>query len=189
MIVRTRCFTSNLFCAKSLASASSSSSLADGFESRKSSTGSTMPLPIRWNQMRLATDLAKNGFSGDVSHVGERLAAVLARRHVGVADAEELRRHRLAGARLGDLAGRGRGRRPRPRRRRARRRCRRPARASASRGRRTRPCCSSRPASSARTGGCGTSRTACGRRRRAGPSSRRGSAGRGRCGSSWPAGS
>ena len=47
MITRMRCLTSYLLAMKSFASASSSSSLADGFESRKSSTGSTMPLPLR----------------------------------------------------------------------------------------------------------------------------------------------
>ena len=41
--------------------------MAAGFDSRKSSTGSTMPRPMRWNQTRLATDLAKNSLPGLVS--------------------------------------------------------------------------------------------------------------------------
>ena len=39
-----------------------------GFDSRKSSTGSTIPLPIRWNHTRLTTDLLKNALSAEVSH-------------------------------------------------------------------------------------------------------------------------
>ena len=136
-----------------------------------------MPRPFRWNQMRLTIDLAKNGLSGRRQPVGQHLAAILAGRDVGHGAAHELRRHHLAGARLRHLAGAvavdDLGARPSagwragshadP--------------ASAARGRRTRPCCSSRPASSARTDGCGTWRTACGCRRRAGPSSRPGSVG------------
>ena len=106
MIVVTRCFMSNLFLAKSFARASSSSSLRGGFESRKSSTGSTIPWPIRWNQTRLATDFAKKGFSAAVSQIGQRSAAVDAGLHVGVADADVARLHLLAGARLRDLAER-----------------------------------------------------------------------------------
>ena len=49
-------------------SSSISRALDGGLESRKSSTGSTIPRPIRWPQMRLTTLFAKNGFSGDVSH-------------------------------------------------------------------------------------------------------------------------
>ena len=38
-------------------------------ESRKSSTGSTTPRPIRWNQTRLTRLLAKNGLDGPVSQL------------------------------------------------------------------------------------------------------------------------
>ena len=68
MTVRTKCRRSYPLRSKSAARAASSSSFDAGLESRKSSTGSTIPLPVRWNQTRLATDLAKNGLSPAVSH-------------------------------------------------------------------------------------------------------------------------
>ena len=115
MIVRIRCLTSKLLATKSLARASSRSSLADGLESRKSSTGSTMPLPFRWNQMRLTTDLAKNGLLGDVNHVGQHFAG-----DPGPAGSSAIAPPRnfgsitLPDARLGHLAVRGWNTRSRP---------------------------------------------------------------------------
>ena len=68
-IVRIKCFASHFFSTKSLVKAANRSSLADGLESRKSSTGSTIPLPIRWNQMRFTIDFGTNGFSGEDIHL------------------------------------------------------------------------------------------------------------------------
>ena len=76
-------------------------------ESRKSSTGSTIPRPIRWNQIRLTRLLAKNGFSGPVSQTARRTR----RSDLGVLEhraAQRLGLHHLAGPRLADVAGVGR---------------------------------------------------------------------------------
>ena len=51
------------FLTNSAVKASSKGGLEGGFESRKSSTGSTMPRPMRWNQTRLAMFLANCGLS------------------------------------------------------------------------------------------------------------------------------
>src|SRR5208282_4836291 len=93
-------FASNLWATKSFARASSNSSLADGFESRKSSTGSTMPRPFRWNQMRLTTDLGKKGLSPLVSQ-----SASTSRRSLpGAVAVDDLGARQLrSGARLQDV--------------------------------------------------------------------------------------
>ncbi len=187
MMTRIMCFTSYLLAVKSLASASSSSSLADGFESRKSSTGSTMPLPFRWNQNPVHHRFGEEGVVRRRDPVRQRDAAVLARRDLRRGPAHELRLHRLTGSRLlhlaaavhvNDLAARRRRVRPRlqgifllPH-----------------------PCEERGEAvvvvlRPALEGVIVTlRRTASARRRTAAPSSQPGSAGRARCGSSWPAG-
>ena len=76
-------------------------------ESRKSSTGSTIPRPIRWNQIRLTRLRAKNGLSWLVSQAARRTR----RSDFGILEhrtAQRLGLHHLAGARLADVAGVGR---------------------------------------------------------------------------------
>ena len=46
-----------------------------GLVAWKSSTGSTIPRPITWAQIRLTATLARNGFSGLVSHSANGLRA------------------------------------------------------------------------------------------------------------------
>ena len=86
---------------------SSSSSLEAGFESRKSSTGSTIPRPIRWNQIRLTRLLAKNGLSGLGQPGGQADAAVGACGSSSTGPAQRLGLHHLAGAGLADVARSG----------------------------------------------------------------------------------
>ena len=54
---------------KCLPRASSSSGLDAGLLTRKSSTGSTIPTPMKWAQTRLANEVANQGFCGDASHL------------------------------------------------------------------------------------------------------------------------
>ena len=73
-----------------------------GLVPRKSSTGSTMPRPSRWNQMRFAAARAKYGLSGAVSQSRERARGV----RVGwrmARPAGELRLHRSPGPRVRHL--------------------------------------------------------------------------------------
>ena len=70
----------------------SSSGLVAGLETRKSSTGSTIPEPKKWAQTRLANEVANQGFSGEASHFGQDDPTVLAG-DVGGLAAEELGLH------------------------------------------------------------------------------------------------
>ena len=55
---RTSCLKSYLYSISFLPSASNSSGLLGGLLTRMSSTGSTMPMPKKWAQTRLATLVA-----------------------------------------------------------------------------------------------------------------------------------
>ena len=61
-ISRTRLFRSYFDSVKCLPSSASSSGLVAGLLTRKSSTGSTMPIPRKWAQTRLANEVANHGF-------------------------------------------------------------------------------------------------------------------------------
>ncbi len=75
-----------------------------GFVARRSSTGSTMPRPIRSPQTRLTITFAKNGLSAEVTPVGQRLARVAVRVEGARVTGERLRREHLARDRVPDLA-------------------------------------------------------------------------------------
>ena len=75
-----------------LPSSSSSSGFEAGLLTRKSSTGSTIPEPLKWAQTRLANDAANHGFLGEASHSARTTRRSLPS-VVGHLAAEELRLH------------------------------------------------------------------------------------------------
>jgi hypothetical protein len=68
-----------------------------------SSTGSTMPRPKKWAQTRLEMLGANSGLSVEVSHFGQRFAAIAARQ-IGFDTSEELRLHRATADQMADFA-------------------------------------------------------------------------------------
>ena len=76
VMVRIRCLMSYPWSRKSFARASSSGLLLGGLVARMSSTGSTMPRPIRSAHTRLAITLAKYGIVGRGHPAGECLARI-----------------------------------------------------------------------------------------------------------------
>ena len=100
---RTSALRSYLESVKCLPRASSSSGLEAGLLTRKSSTGSTMPTPMKWAQTRLANEVANQGFCGEASHFARTTRRSLPATSGDLA-AQELRRHDPAADRVGHLA-------------------------------------------------------------------------------------